>query len=126
MDKRLYPIDQKTFSDWSLPTIEKSYIWKGRPPTISHYKVFCAILYILRTGAPWRDLPKFYGNWHSIYMRFQRGNERHLWWKILFLLQSHRKLSMNVVIYDSSTFKYHRHGGGQKGGSNQRGEAYLD
>ena len=125
MDKRLYPLDKKTFNKWILPVIEQSYIWKGRPPTIGHYEVFCAILYILRTGIPWRDLPKIFGNWHSIYMRFQRGNERALWWNILFALQSQKKLKMNVVICDSGTFKYHRHGGGQKGGCNQRGEVSL-
>ena len=36
-------------------------------------------------------LPKCYGNWHSIYMRFQRGNERGLWWKILVSLQKEKK-----------------------------------
>jgi transposase len=76
MDKRLYAIGQSTFKEWILPVIEQSYIWKGRPPIISHYKVFCAILYVLRTGIPWRDLPKVFGNGHSIYMRFQRGNEK--------------------------------------------------
>jgi len=123
MDKRLYPLDKRTFNMWVLPVIENSYIWKGRPPTISHYKAFCAILYVLRTGIPWRDLPRIFGNWHSIYMRFQRGNERGLWWKILFTLQNQKRLRMDVVICDSSTFKYHRHGGGQKGGSKQRAEA---
>ena len=79
---------------------------------------------MLRTGIPWRDLPKSFGNWHSIYMRFQRGNERVLWWKILHNLQNQKKLKMNVVNCDSSTFKYHRHGGGQKGGNNQRVEVF--
>lgn len=125
MDKRLYPLNIKTFDKWILPEIEKSYIWKGRPPKISHYKVFCAILYVLRTGIPWRDLPKVFGNWHSIYMRFVRGNERNLWWRILFSLQAQRKLRMNIIICDSSSFKYHRHGGGQKGGSNQKAEVSL-
>jgi len=58
MDKRLYPIERNLFDSLIQPTIEKSYIWKGRPPKISHYQVFCAILYVLRTGIPWRDLPK--------------------------------------------------------------------
>ena len=48
MENRLFPIDIKTFNACVLPIIEQSYIWKGRPPVISHYKVFCAILYILR------------------------------------------------------------------------------
>jgi transposase len=125
MDKRLFPIDQRTFDQIILPIIERSYIWKGRPPVISHYQVFCAILYVLRTGIPWRDLPKCYGKWHSIFMRFQRGNERNLWWQILMNLQKAKRLKMNVIICDSSTFKYHRHGGGQKGGSNQKVEVSL-
>ncbi len=122
MDKRLFPISLQAFNQWVLPTIEKSYIWKGRPPIISHYKAFCGILYVLRTGIPWRDLPKCFGNWHTVFMRFQRGNEKNLWWSILLHLQKQKKLTMNVVICDSSTFKYHRHGGGQKGGSNQKEE----
>ena len=124
MDKRLYPVDKKIFKEMILPIIEGSYIWKGRPPLISHYQVFAAILYILRTGIPWRDLPKDYGNWHSIYMRFQRGNEKGLWWKILNSLQSKKRMRMNVVICDTSNFKYHRHGGGKKGGNNQREEVF--
>jgi transposase len=122
MDKRLLPIELKTFNELILPIIEKSYIWEGRAPTISHYKVFCAILYILRTNIPWRDLPKCYGNWHSIFMRFQRGNEKAIWWKILAHLQKAKKAAINVVICDSSTFKYNRHGGGQKGDHNPNGE----
>ena len=45
-----------------------------------------------------------------------------IWWKILVSLQKEKKVRMNVVICDSSTFKYHRHGGGQKGSNNQRAE----
>ena len=117
MDQRFYPITEAYFAATILPLIEGGYIWKGRPPRISHYQVFCAILYVLRTGCPWRDLPKCYGNWHSIYLRFKRGSERGLWWNILIALQQQRKMTFNVVLVDSTTFKVHRHGGGQKGGS---------
>ena len=117
MDTRLYPLSQAFFDQYILPLIEGNYIWKGRPPTISHYKVFCAILYVLRTGVPWRDLPACYGRWHAIYLRFKRGSERGLWWHILITLQQRKHLTLNVVLVDSTTFKVHRHGGGQKGGS---------
>ncbi|WP_200158830.1 transposase [Allochromatium vinosum] len=30
-----------------------------------------AVLYMARTGCPWRDLPKELGNWHSVYVRFE-------------------------------------------------------
>ena len=117
MDKRLFAIDVKTFNEWVLPIIEQSYIWKGRPPKISHYKVFCAILYVLRTGIPWRDLPKCYGYWHTVYLRFNKGSKRGVWWYVLTTLQQRKRLKMNVVLADSTTFKVHRHGGGQKGGT---------
>jgi transposase len=125
MDTRIFPITIESFNKWVLPIIEQNYIWKGRPPKISHYKVFCAILYILRTGIPWRDLPKFFGNWHTVFMRFQRGSDKGLWWKILMHLQKQKKIKMNFIICDSTTFKYHRHGGGQKRGNNQKAEASL-
>jgi transposase len=31
-----------------------------------------AVCWIIRTGAPWRDLPKDYGNWKSVYNRYSR------------------------------------------------------
>jgi transposase len=117
MDSRLYPISPEFFNATILPLIEGSYIWKGRPPSISHYQVFCAILYILRTGTPWRDLPTCYGTWHPIYLRFKCGSERGLWWRILLTLQQRKQLTLNVVLVDSTTFKVHRHGGGPKGGN---------
>ena len=124
MDKRLYRIERNLFDSLIQPTIERSYIWKGRPPKINHYQVFCAILYVLRSGIPWRDLPKCFGNWHTIYTRFHRGHEKGLWWKILLYLQQQKKLKMNVVLCDSSSFKLHRHGSGLKKGSSQKVEAY--
>ncbi len=117
MNKRLFPISPEVFRQAVLPLIEASYIWRGRPPKISHYHVFCAILYVLRVGCPWRDLPACYGHWNHIYQRFKRGSERGVWWRILITLQQRKKLTMNVVLVDSTTFKVHRHGGGQKGGS---------
>ena len=123
MDRRLYPITPEFFNRAILPLIEGSYIWKGRPPTISHYVVFCAILYVLRTGIPWRDLPACYGKWHSIYMRFNRGSEHGLWWRILITLQQRNQARIKVdwhqrpiVLADSTSFKIHRHGGGAKRG----------
>ena len=77
-NKRLYPIDEEQFNKPVVPIIEASYIGKGRPPEVTHYKAFCGILYILRTGVPWRDLPGDYGEWHTIYDRFNRGNARGL------------------------------------------------
>ena len=120
MDARLFPVTAEFFDKEIRPLIEEAYIWKGRPPMISHYPIFCALLYILRVGCPWRDLPKCYGNWHTIFQRFHRGNEKGLWWHILLTLQKRKKIRMNIVLGDSITMKVHRHGGGQKGGFRQK------
>lgn len=37
-----------------------------------HRVTFNGIMWILRTGAPWRDLPERYGKWQSVYHRFNR------------------------------------------------------
>ena len=119
-DKRLYPIEEERFNELVLPIIVGSYIWKGRPPKVSHYRAFCGILYILRTGIPWRDLPSEFGGWHTVYDRFNRGNARGLWEKVLMTLQKDGGLGINEVIIDSTMMKVHRHGGGQKGGSRSK------
>lgn len=120
-NERLFPLSKEDFRAIIEPVIEENYIWKGRPPVIPHYNVFCGVLYALRTGVPWRDLPEIYGNWHSIYTRFSRWSEKGLWWKILFKLQSQKLARVNVVLADSTSFKVHRHGAGLKGGNKPKG-----
>jgi len=114
------------FDEIILPLILSSYSRAGRPSKISDYQVFCAMLYVLRTGIPWRDLPKCYGNWNHVYQRFKRSSDRGVWWKILYHLQQSNYIKMNIILCDSSTFKYHSHGGGFKGGSKAKEEVYQD
>ncbi|MDR0475699.1 MAG: transposase [Treponema sp.] len=121
MNKRLYPISEAAFNEAVLPVIEKNYIGKGRPPKGPRYKVFCGILYILRTGIPWRDLPGEYGHWHAVYDRFSREGGRGLRAKALPALQERTGIGFDEVIIDSTTMKARRHGGGQKGGGRQKG-----
>lgn len=120
MDTRLFPITPDFFRIHINPLIESSYSNAGRPPKISNYLVFCAMMYVLRTGIPWRDLPKCYGSWNEVYQRFKRSSDRGVWWKIILKLQSNKKLTLHIVLGDSTTFKVHRHGGGLKGGSKQK------
>ena len=117
MNKRYYPVSEEFFTTEIFPIIKQFYSAAGRPPKVSFYQVFCATLFLLRTGTPWRDLPQCYGYWHTIYLRFKRGADRGLWWNILFQLQQTRKLKMAVVMADSTTIPLHRHGGDSKGGS---------
>jgi transposase len=51
-----------------LPSASK----KGGRPAKPHRPMVEAMIWILRTGAPWRDLPSAYGPWESVYTRFSR------------------------------------------------------
>ena len=55
--ERKYPISESKFKELIEPMIQKKQKKSGRPMKISHYKFFCGVLYVLRTGLSWRDLP---------------------------------------------------------------------
>ncbi|PYE55301.1 transposase [Deinococcus yavapaiensis KR-236] len=60
--------------------------FKGRPPH-DHRRILNGILWVLRTGAPWRDLPERYGKWNSVYVRFRRWTQCGIWQRLLHALQ---------------------------------------
>jgi transposase len=33
------------------------------------------LLWVMRTGAPWREIPAAYGSWHTLYSRYRRWDE---------------------------------------------------
>lgn len=51
---------------------------RGRPPENTR-AVINGILWRLRTGAPWRDVPGRYGDWNKIYRRFRRWCQSGIW-----------------------------------------------
>lgn len=54
---------------------------RGRPAK-SNRLMLNGILWVLRTGAPWRDLPSRFGPWESVYSRFRRWAQRGVWAKV--------------------------------------------
>ena len=40
------------------------------------------VLWIVRTGSPWRDLPEMFGEWNSVFRRFSRWSRKGVWWRI--------------------------------------------
>src|SRR5919202_1697381 len=58
----------------------------GRPNK-GHRAVLNAILWKLRTGAPWRDLPSSYGPWQTAYTRFRRWRLAGVWDRVLSAVQ---------------------------------------
>jgi len=113
MIDRLYPLSESVFNAEILPLIlSETTPLGGRPPKISHYICFCAILKMLSCSLPWRDCPKEYGAWHTIYTRFKRWSENGLFWTILTKLKQKKSVEFQIIFMDSTTVKLHRHGSG--------------
>lgn len=76
------------------------------------------ILWILRTGAPWRDLPERYGKWTSVYSRFQRWRKKGVWQKVLSELQTlaaqQGELNWELHFEDGTIIRAHQHAAGKK------------
>src|SRR3954468_15298944 len=58
-----------------------------------------AVLYRLRTGIPWRDLPERFGDFKNIHRRFSRWAEKGLWTNLLY--QRRMKTSTGRVLAES-------------------------
>ena len=76
------------------------------------------IFYILRTGAPWRDLPERYGPRITVYNRYARWARRGVWRSIFDALDRHNDDGLFFI--DSSIVKVHRAAAGAKGGNRRR------
>lgn len=44
---------------------------KTKPRSLDLYEVFCAVLYVLKSGCQWRMLPKDFPKWQIVYYYFQ-------------------------------------------------------
>lgn len=73
-----------------------------------------AVLWIARTGAPWRDLPPELGNWNSTWRRFDRWSENGVWERLFAALADDP--DFEYVIIDATIVRAHQHSAGAKGG----------
>ena len=85
---------------------------RGRPPKVKNREALEGILHVLRTGTPWRDLPKTDGRWHMIYRRWQHWIGCGVWWNILRLLQRLKGIELKIVFLDSTVVRAHQHAAG--------------
>ena len=69
-----------------------------------------AVLWIARTGSPWRDLPVELGNWHTTYTRFSRWSKRGVWREVMAQLGTDRNLE--ALMIDSTVVRAHQHAAG--------------
>lgn len=78
-----------------------------------------AVFWILRTGAPWRDLPPDYGDWKNTNRRFCRWRDKGMWEKILENMIDNPDFEWLMI--DATHCKVHPHAAGAKGGNQDIG-----
>jgi len=80
-----------------------------------------AILWIARTGSPWRDLPKIFGNWNTVFTRYRYWVKADVFKRIFDAVSDDPDLEYAMI--DGTIVKVHRHGQGAKGGLRARPSA---
>ena len=117
------PRDELTGEEFALiePLLPPERSGKRGCPYKSHRRVLSGIFWVLRTGAPWRDVPERYGPWSSVYDRFRRWRNDGTWQRLLDAFQAWaRKLGrvdFEFCSIDSSVVRAHKHAAGAKKGA---------
>lgn len=70
------------------------------------------IFWVLRSGAPWRDLPERYGPYTTVYNRFNRWRRAGLWDRLMDEIT--KAYEGRVQMIDSSIVRVHQHAAGAK------------
>jgi transposase len=83
-----------------------------------------AVMWRVRTGAPWRDIPDRYGSWKTVYNRFARWAARGVWERIFKELQVEIDDAGSLI--DSTIVRAHQDAAGGKGGSDATLWAILE
>jgi transposase len=93
-------------------------------PNKAHRAIINGILWKLRTGAPWRDLPERYGPWSTVYSRFRRWRLAGVWDRLFAAVQAQAdaagELDWELHFVDGTVIRAHQHAGGAKGGIPRR------
>ena len=108
--------------------------WRRLAPVVSGIKrrgsrakddrcFFEGVVWVLRAGAPWRDLPGSFGKWSTVYRRFRRWAVGGRWESLRRALAG-RETPYDLLLIDSTIVKAHPHSAGaRKGAGGQAGEA---
>jgi transposase len=114
LGRRAYPSDL-TDAQWEMlePLIPQPSL-QGRRPFVSRREVVNAILYVLRSGCPWRMLPYEFPKWQTVYYNFRRWEREGVWDRILHTLRMRMRIKQgrdaepSAAIIDSQSSKQAR------------------
>ena len=110
-------MDRLCLSDTQWNTIAELAPGKPRDPGRSgadNRQFVEAVLWIARTGAPWRDLPSAFGNWNSVFKRFRRWTSKGVFERMFKRLRGDP--DFEYVIADGTISRVHQKATGAKGG----------
>jgi transposase len=83
-----------------------------------HRLMVDGMIWVLKTGAPWRDLPDRFGPWKTVYERFRLWSQLGLWQKIISELQADFEADGNIewelFCIDGSSIRAHKSAAGAK------------
>ena len=87
---------------------------RGRPAMLPNRQFIDAIVFIAKTGLPWRDLPERFGPWKTIFNKWSRWNAKKVFVRIFN--EFAKDADDESSIADSTYAKAHQHSAGGKGG----------
>jgi transposase len=103
------PIMRYELSDYEWSVIKPMLPNKSRGiPRVDDRRVLNGIFWVLRSGAPWRDLPDNYGPHTTCYNRFVRWRRAGIWDQIMDALTTAHDAAVQMI--DTSIVRVHQHG----------------
>lgn len=106
-----------TTAEWERlePLLPRGGVRGGR--WSEHRKVINGVLFRVRTGVPWRDLPERFGPWETVYKRHRRWSADGTWQLLLTRVQAAENAAGGIdwdVAVDSTTARAHQHAAGAR------------
>jgi transposase len=111
--------EELTDAQWVklAPLLPPQRLRMGRPPK-DHRLIVEAIVWLDRTGAPWRDLPSQFGPWETVASRSCRWRRQGIWDRVLAALQADTdargELDWLLHFVDGSVVRAHQHAAGAR------------
>jgi transposase len=75
MRRKKYPSDISCEQFEEIRALLESARKKTKPRTVELYEVFCAVLYLLKSGCQWRMLPAEFAKWRTVHSYFSKWSK---------------------------------------------------
>lgn len=109
-----YELSEDEWNRISALIPEKQRGTKGRPTT-DNRTAFNGVIWLARSGAPWRDLPERYGSWETVYTKFRKWLDDGVIDNIFRILSL--EADPSELIMDSTIIRAHQASAGAKKGA---------